>query len=133
MMRTLIAGIIFLAGTSAANADVVRCNVTDRSHRLMPEWIEYELRDRDTIVEIRDSVGERFGVGWVRGEVTENTAQRFSLMWDNGMIPKQDEWWNAGRVVTHLTILADGNILVTGVPAFGLNHNIRYSGRAVCE
>jgi hypothetical protein len=123
----------FAMSMAAAKAEVVRCEVSDRTHRLMPAWIEYELRDRGTILEIRDALGASIGVDWVRGEVLENARQRLVLAWDNGPMEEDPDWWAAGRVTMTLTRLADGTVLVVGIPAFPKKRGERYNGRAVCS
>jgi hypothetical protein len=60
-LSCFLTALLFSSGI--VHADVIRCEIVDRSHRLMPEWIEYELNERGTVVEIRDSVGAQFDVG----------------------------------------------------------------------
>lgn len=124
---------ITLVCAAAAAADIVRCEVVDRTHKLMPEWIEYEISARGTVLEIRDALGAQIGVDWVRGRISENTSRRMTLMWSVGTLPQQDGWWHLGQVNMQLTRLPDGKVLVVGKPStntvFG---NISYNGRAIC-
>ncbi len=137
MKRTtaLAALLTCLALSAKADGSIVRCEVTDRTHYLMPAWIEYELRDRGTVLEIRDSVGIAHGVDWVRGEVIENTARRMTLKWDVGVLPIGKDWPGASAtVVMRLVRLADGSLQVTGVPTLvARGDNTTYHGRALCS
>jgi hypothetical protein len=119
----------------AANADVVRCEVSDRTHRLVPEWIEYEFDPLVNQLEIRDSVGADNGVDWVRGRILENDGRRLSLAWNVGNVPIGPDWPGMRTIVSmRMTRLPDGKILVSGIPTRvprGDNHT--YNGRAVCS
>ncbi|MGL4320542.1 MAG: hypothetical protein ACRCS3_06730 [Paracoccaceae bacterium] len=132
MNNCLCTAALLLVAASAASAEIIRCEVTDRSHRLMPEWIEYELRERGTVLEVRDSVGAEIGADWVRGAVSENTPNRMTLRWDNGVMPQQNDWWRPGRIAMVLTRIPNGEILVVGIPDNPIEHRQRYNGRAVC-
>jgi hypothetical protein len=135
LFRLLALAACCAAPLAAAHAQVVRCEVTDRTHAMMPAWIEYELRDSGLVLEIRDSLGAENGVDWVRGKVVENTERRMTLTWDVGMVPIGIDWPGVRtRVTMRLTRLPDGSIRVVGVPttvAYG--HNTTFNGRAVCN
>ena len=123
---------VFL-GVSVAQAEVIRCEITNRSHRLMPEWIEYEIGLRGTVLEIRDSVGAQIGVDWVRGDIVENTARRLTLSWDVGPMPRLPGWYSNGRVLMSMTRLADGTVHVRGIPTTVRGGEIKsYNGDATC-
>jgi hypothetical protein len=124
-----------LLGPGDTYADIVRCEVSNRSHYLMPEWIEYELRDRETVVDIRDAVGVEHGIDWVTGKVVDNSALRRTFSWDVGMLPVGRDWpGKSARVRMRMTWLANGTIQVIGVPSLvAYGTNTRYQGVARCS
>ncbi len=119
-------------GALPAMAEVVRCEVTERTHKLMPEWIEYDVNAYGTAVAVRDSLGAQIGVDWVSGEITENTARRFTLMWDNGPMPQDTAWNQLGRVEMRLARLPDGSVHLTAIPTRAFRTFV-FSGRATCS
>jgi hypothetical protein len=121
----------FLA--QAAQAEVVRCTVTDRNHRLAPEWIEYEILARGTTVAVRDSNGAAINVDWVTGEIIENSTRRLTILWSIGHMPKQDGWWSNGQILMKLTRLANGSYLVTGTPTTAFANTRAYTGKVSCS
>jgi hypothetical protein len=116
----------------AAQAEVVRCTVTDRNHRLAPEWIEYEILARGTTVAVRDSNGAAINVDWVTGEINENSARRLTILWSNGHMPKQDGWYANGQILMKLTRLANGSYYLTGTPTTAFANTTAYSGTVTC-
>lgn len=129
-----LASLALCLAVSAAHAEVIRCEITNRSHQLMPEWIEYEISRRGTVLEVRDSVGAQMGVDWVPGNIVENTARRLTMSWDVGPMPKQEGWFDGGKVLMSMTKLANGTVQVRGKPTAVLyDQGLTYRGDATCN
>jgi hypothetical protein len=122
-----------LSQAGSASAEVVRCELTQRSDSLMPAWIEYEINSYGTSVAVRDELGARFGVDWVAGEITENTPRRFALIWNIGELPKQEGWRQSGRIEMRLIRLPNGSVQISGTPTALVYSRESYSGRAQCS
>lgn len=125
--------VLLLALTGTAFAEVVRCTVTDRNHRLAPEWIEYEILARGTTVAVRDSNGAAMNVDWVTGKIKENSSRRLTIQWSNGHMPKQEGWIENGQILMQLTRLADGTYHLTGTPTRAYQNTRAYSGQVTCS
>ncbi|MGL4320541.1 MAG: hypothetical protein ACRCS3_06725 [Paracoccaceae bacterium] len=125
--------VLLLALTGTSFADVVRCTVTDRNHRLAPEWIEYEILARGTTVAVRDATGAAMNVDWVTGKIQENSARRLTIKWSNGHMPQQDGWWRNGQILMTLTRLRDGSYHLTGTPTTAFANTRAYSGTVTCS
>jgi hypothetical protein len=125
---------IFLWGLAAtvAQAEVVRCEVANPIRNVMPEWIEYEVNARGTVVNIRDSLRVGLGIDWVEGEVESSGPSQQIYSWDEGFLPTDVSSVDNARVEMRLTRLANGDVSVSAAPTDINTLGQSYQSRATC-
>lgn len=82
ILKSLIAGIVFLAGATLAQAEVYRCSITQTGRDgWVGEVMFFEVKPETGDAFVLDGYIKTFAGGVVKAELVENNDKRFRVTW----------------------------------------------------
>lgn len=110
--QVIFASLVICVGLSGAPAfaKTVRCETVSKTDKLVPDWIEYTVRETD--VDVKDPVQKQFKTAWRPGRVASKSAKRMTIAWEVGPI-ETDRFWHPGDLQLRLSHFSDGSFRIT--------------------
>lgn len=133
MRLSALACVALLLQMAPVTAESMLCETKQRTNKLVPQNIEFEINSRGTSVDVRDSTAEGFGRGWIAGKVTLHNNTRTSISWVLEGLPKQIDWWGSGKLLMRMSVMPDGKFRLAVAPTRAQTKNAIYQGSGTCR